>query len=84
MNILRIYQQQTLRTRLILAFILTVFIPLVGTSLYGNWITSQVLELRAVESTQADLRLRRLQMEDTLRGVEEDLLFLSQMDSMVA
>ncbi len=73
-----------MRTRLIAAFIITVLIPLIGTSLYGNWVTSRVLQARAVEAAQADLRLRRLQMEDALRGVEQDLLFLSQMDSLTA
>ena len=77
-----LYRQQNLRTRLILAFMLTVLIPLVGTSLYGNWITSQVLHSQAVEVAQADLRVRRLQMEDQLQGSEENLLFLSQMNSM--
>ena len=84
MKLSRLYRQQTLRTRLILAFILTVLIPLVGTSLYGNWVTSRILQSRAAEAAQADLHLRRLQMEDTLRGVEENLIFLSQMNSMVA
>ncbi len=78
------YHRQSLRTKLVFAFMLTVSIPLVGASLYGNWITSQVLQSRAVEATQADLRLRRLQMEEALRGVEQDLLFLSQMNSMTA
>ncbi|VAW35536.1 hypothetical protein MNBD_CHLOROFLEXI01-3443 [hydrothermal vent metagenome] len=80
----RFYQQQNLRTRLIFAFMLTVLIPLLGTSLYGNWITSQTLQSRAVEAAQADLHLRHLQMEETLRGVEENLLFLSQMNSLTA
>ncbi len=82
MGLSTLYRQQNLRTRLILAFMLTVLIPLVGTSLYGNWITSQVLQSQAVEAAQADLRVRRLQMEDRLQGSEENLLFLSQMISM--
>jgi hypothetical protein len=40
----KLYRQLNLRTRLILAFMLTVLIPLVGTSPYGNWITSQILQ----------------------------------------
>ncbi len=73
-----------LRTRLIAAFILTVLLPLVGTSLYGNWITSRVLQSRAVDGAQADLRLRRLQLEEALHGPEEDLLFLSRLGSTMA
>jgi signal transduction histidine kinase len=84
MSFFNYFRQQNLRIRLIIAFILTVLIPLIGTSLYGNWITSRVLQSRAVEVAQADLHLRRLQIEETLQGVEEDLLFLSQMNSMTA
>ena len=82
MNLPRLYRRQKLRTRLILAFMLTVLIPLVGTSLYGNWITSQILQSQAVEVAEADLRMRHLQMEESLQGSEENLLFLSQMNSM--
>lgn len=84
MSLSRLYRQQKLRTRLIFTFIFTILIPLVGTSLYGNWVTSQVLQSRALETAQADLRLRRMQMEEALRGVEADLLFLSQIDSLAA
>lgn len=84
MRLTRLYQQQNLRTRLMFAFMLTVLIPLVGTSLYGNWITSQALQSRAVEAARADLHLRHLQIEETLKGVEENLLFLSQLNSLVA
>jgi signal transduction histidine kinase len=84
MSLSKFYQRQNLRTRLIFAFMLTVLLPLLGTSLYGNWITSQTLQSRAVEAAQADLHLRHLQMEETLRGVEENLLFLSQINSLVA
>ena len=80
----RLYQKLSLRTRLIFAFMIMVMIPLLGTSLYGNWITSQTLQNQAIESAQADLRLRRQQMEAALRGVAENLLFLSQLDSLTA
>lgn len=84
MRLTKLYQQQNLRTRLMFAFMLTVLIPLVSTSLYGNWITSQTLQSREVEAAKADLHLRHLQIEETLKGVEENLLFLSQMNSLVA
>ena len=74
----------SLRTKLIVAFLATVLIPLIGTGLYGNWITSQVLEARALDAAQADLRLRAGQIEGYLSNVHKDLLFLSRTDEMIA
>ena len=77
-------QRQTLRTKLILAFLLTVLLPLLGTSLYGNWITSRILQTQAINTAVTDLRLRKQQIESHLNGVREDLLFLSHLDSLRA
>ncbi len=80
----KLLQRQSLRTKLILAFLLTVMLPLLGTSLYGNWITSRILQTQAINTAVTDLRLRRQQIESHLNGVREDLLFLSQLDSLHA
>ncbi len=74
----------SLRARLILAFLVTVLLPLIGTGLYGNWTTSRTLEAQALDNARADLRLRARQIETYLGGVREDLLFLSQLDSLAA
>ncbi len=75
---------RSLRARLILAFLVTVLLPLIGTGLYGNWTTSHTLEAQALDNARADLRLRAQQIESYLSGVREDLLFLSQLDSLAA
>lgn len=71
-----------IQNKLILAFLVTVLLPLIGTGLYGNWTTSRALQSQAVENAQADLRLRAAQMEEYLDNVREDILFLSRLDSL--
>ncbi len=71
-----------IRTQLILAFLVTVLLPLIGTGLYGNWITSQTLQTQALDNAQADLHLRALQIEGVLKNIRENVLFLSQLDSL--
>jgi hypothetical protein len=44
---------QSLRARLILAFLVTVLLPLIGTGLYGNWTTSRTLEAQALENARS-------------------------------
>ncbi len=75
---------RSLRARLILAFLVTVLLPLVGTGLYGNWTTSRTLQAQALDTARADLQLRAEQIEGYLAGVREDLLFLSRLDSLAA
>ncbi|MBI4787298.1 MAG: hypothetical protein HY782_09655 [Chloroflexi bacterium] len=71
-----------LRAKLILAFLVTVMLPLVGTGLYGNWTTSRTLQAQALDAARADLRLRAGQIEGYLGGVREDVFFLSRLDSL--
>ena len=80
----RLGRFHSLRARLILAFLVTVLLPLIGTGLYGNWTTSRTLEAQALDNARADLRLRARQIETYLGGVREDLLFLSRLDSLTA
>ncbi len=80
----RLGRFRSLRARLILAFLVTVLLPLIGTGLYGNWTTSRTLEAQALDNARADLRLRARQIETYLGGVREDLLFLSRLDSLTA
>jgi len=73
---------RSLRTKLVLAFLVTVLVPLIGTGLYGNWTTSRTLQAQALDAARADLRLRVEQIGGYLAGVREDLLFLSRLDSL--
>lgn len=76
--------QLPIRTKLILAFLITVLLPLIGTGLYGNWTTSRTLQTQALDNAQADLHLRALQIEGYLKNVRENILFLSQIASLRA
>ncbi|MBI3977887.1 MAG: HAMP domain-containing protein [Chloroflexi bacterium] len=78
------FRLQSLRAKLILAFLVTVLLPLVGTSLYGNWTTSRTLQAQALDAARVDLRLRAEQIEGYLRGVRQDILFLSRTGSLAA
>lgn len=74
--------QSSIHTKLILAFLITVLLPLIGTGLYGNWTTSCTLQTQALDNAQADLSRRALQIEGDLRNVRENILFLSQLASL--
>jgi signal transduction histidine kinase len=63
---------------LVTAFLIVVLVPVVGTGLYGNWITSRVLQARALDSATADLRQRADQIQQYLADVRADLIFLSE------
>ena len=71
-----------IRTKLILAFLITVLLPLIGTGLYGNWTTSRTLQTQALDNAQADLHLRALQIDGDLKNVRENILFLSQLATL--
>jgi signal transduction histidine kinase len=74
----------SIRTKLVLAFLPVVLLPLIGTGLYGNWTTSRTLEMQAIDAARADLMLRAREIESYLGGVREDLIFLSQLKSLAA
>lgn len=73
----QILPMHNLRNKLIIAFLVLAMLPLIATSLYGNWTTSRTLEAEAIAAAQTDLRQRARQIEGYLAGVRYDLLFLS-------
>ena len=58
-----------IRTRLVIAFLVTVLVPLIGTGLYGNWTTSRALQAKSLDNTRADL-LRAGQIEGYLQRAQ--------------
>jgi len=72
----------TVRGRLVAAFLVVVLIPLLGTTLYGNWITSKIIRQRAVEAAYADTLRRAAQVRDFLDGVEHDVYYLAGLDDL--
>ncbi len=71
-----------IRTKLVVAFLLVVLVPLVGTTLYGNWVTSRIISERAVESARNDVRLHAEQIASFLNHARGDVLYLSRLDSL--
>lgn len=73
-----------IQRKLIVAFLLVVLLPLIGTAFYGNWVTSRALGKQAVEVALSDLRQRAGQIEGYLTGVRDDIFYLSQIDALTA
>ncbi len=73
---------KTVRGRLMAAFLLAVLLPLLGTTLYGNWITSKIIRERALEASHADTLRRASQVRDFLDNVENDVLYLATLDDL--
>ncbi len=71
-----------IRTKLIAAFLLIVLVPLIGTALYGNWITSRVISERVIESSRNDVRLYAGQVVSFLNHVRSDVLYLAHISSL--
>ncbi|MCH7706702.1 MAG: HAMP domain-containing protein, partial [Chloroflexi bacterium] len=68
-----------MRTKLISAFLIVVLVPLIGTGLYGNWITSKTLTDQALEATQHDLDQRAQRVQTYLTGITSDTLYLGSL-----
>ncbi|NKQ37304.1 MAG: HAMP domain-containing protein [Chloroflexi bacterium] len=73
---------KSIRTKLVAAFLLVVLVPLSGTALYGNWITSQAISQRAVEAARHNVRMHAEQFAGFLNQVRGDVLYVSRMDSL--
>jgi len=73
-----------IRRKLIAAFLIVVLPPLLGTALYGNWVTSHALGEQAIDAALADLRQRASRIEGYLAGVQEDLLYLSRTEPLLS
>ncbi len=63
--------------KLIAASLVAILVPLLGTGLYGNWITSRILREQAISSIQLDLEQRANRIETYLEGVRQNVLYLS-------
>ncbi len=71
-----------IQTKLLAAFLIVVIVPLIGTGLYGNWVTSRIIRQREIESARNDVRLRAEQVAAFLNHVRGDVLYISHLDSL--
>ncbi len=71
-----------IQTKLLAAFLIVVIVPLIGTGLYGNWVTSRIIRQREIESARNDVRLRAEQVAAFLNHVRGDVLYISHLYSL--
>ncbi|RME81230.1 MAG: HAMP domain-containing protein [Caldilineae bacterium] len=67
--------------KLLAAILFVVLLPLIGTGLYGNWITSGILRDRVLNDARSETERRALQIESFLDDVAQDVLMLSDLST---
>ncbi len=73
-----------IQNKLLAAFLLVVLLPLIGTGLYGNWITSKVLQDNALNNARYETEQQAGQINDSLNNAKGNVLFLSELTSLRA
>jgi len=68
--------------RLLAVILIVVLVPLIGTALYGNWITSNILEEHELGQAYNETEQAAQQIESFLSGVSDDVLFLAELSSL--
>ncbi len=72
----------SIRTKLLVAVMLVVLVPLMGTALYGNWFTGNIIKDEVIRSTHDELRRRARQIETFLDGINSDVRYLAHLNSL--
>ncbi|MCP4361469.1 MAG: hypothetical protein GY796_25945, partial [Chloroflexi bacterium] len=72
----------SIQAKLIGAFLFVVLVPLLSTTLYGNWITSEIIQGRVVEAARNDVRQHAQQVASFLDNIRGDILYLAHLDSL--
>ena len=73
-----------IQNKLLVAFLIVVLLPLIGTGLYGNWITSKVLQDNALNNARYETEQQVGQINDSLNNAKSNVLFLSELSSLHA
>lgn len=72
----------SIRTKLLVAVMLVALVPLLGTALYGNWFTGNVIKEEVIRSTHDELNRRAQQIETFMEGINSDVRYLSHLNSL--
>ncbi|HHB91160.1 MAG TPA: HAMP domain-containing protein [Anaerolineae bacterium] len=72
----------SIRTKLLVAVMFVVLVPLLGTALYGNWFTGSLLKTQAIESAHNELARRAQQIEIYLDRNKNDIRYLAHLYSL--
>jgi len=75
-------QLNSLRLKLIAAFLLLALIPLTATGIYGHFFTSNALSGQALERSINQVRLQAESIDSALSQVKGDALYLSALRSL--
>jgi len=73
-----------IQNKLLIAILAVVLFPLIGTGLYGNWITSRVLQDSALSTARNAISQQANQITVFLSDAQDDILFLSELGSLNA
>ena len=65
--------EMTLRNRLLIAIIICILLPWVGTYIVSNYFTKDVLEVRAVKQSKDTLRM----IEMSMKRILDDVMYTS-------
>jgi len=68
--------------RLLAVILIVVLVPLIGTALYGNWITSSILREHELGQAHNETEQAAKQIEAFLSEVNDDVLFLAELSSL--
>lgn len=72
----------SIRTKLLVAVMLVVLVPLMGTATYGNWFTGNVIKGEVIRSSHDELARRAQQIETLLHSINNDVRYLSHLNSL--
>ncbi len=72
----------SIRTKLLVAVMLVVMVPLLGTAIYGNWFTGNIIKDEVIRSSHDELARRARQIETLLNGIDNDVRYLSHLNSL--
>ena len=72
----------SIRTKLLVSVMLVVLVPLLGTAMYGNWFTGNVIKEEVIRSSHDELEQRAQQIETFLDGINSDVRYLAHLSSL--
>ncbi len=73
---------RSIRSKVALMTLVVVLLPLLGTTLFGNWITSDVLRDRALLQATENLEKQARELRSFLESARQDVRYLAQLYSM--
>ncbi len=76
------FHPRSIQGKMALLTLLVVLLPLLGTTLFGNWITSGILRERAWLTAAEDVEEHVQQIQALLATTRQDITYLARLDSL--